>query len=78
MDMFLTKVDTSQNAIALNCFMSPTNSDALIFFMKMFNVMSDRRFALSDITSFLLDNPSGLNKLYSVLTTGIIPLSTFL
>ena len=39
--------------------------DVLIFFKKMFCLMSDLKFTLSDITSFLPDSESGLKKLYS-------------
>ena len=37
--------------------------DVLIFFNKKFCLMSDLKFTLSDVTSFLPDNLSGLKKI---------------
>ena len=62
MDMFLPKFAIYQGMVALNCFMSHINSWCPDFFQK--KVLSDAgvKLTLSDMTSFLSDNMSGIKK----------------
>ena len=68
MDICFHKVDIYQGLVAPSCFKSHTNSSCHDFFpkkkTKKFCVMSGLTFTLSDVTSFLLDNMSGVKKNY--------------
>ena len=58
----IPRFDIYQIPVALNCFKSHTNSLCLIFFFK--KKMPGLKITLSDVTSFLPDNLSGLEKNY--------------
>ena len=64
-DMCLNKFEIYQGIVAPNSFKSRTNFWYPDFFQKnWFCLMSDLKFTLSDVTSFLQGNLSGLKKLY--------------
>ena len=60
MDMCLPNFDTYQGTVAPNLFKSYANSRYPDFCQNKFCLMSGRKFILLDVTSFLLDNLSGL------------------
>ena len=63
--MCLHKFEIYQGIVAPNSFKSRTNFWYPDFFQKnWFCLMSDLKFTLSDVTSFLQGNLSGLKKLY--------------
>ena len=62
--MLTPKFDICQGTVAPNCFKSHTNSPCSDFFEKKVSLMSGLEFTLSTVTSFLLDNLSGLKKSY--------------
>ena len=64
MDMYLFKLDIYQDAIAPNYFESHTNFLCPDFFQKKSILMSGLTFTLSDVTSFLQDNPTRLKNIY--------------
>ena len=57
MDMFLPKFDIYQLTVATQTL------GVLILFKKMFCLISDLEFTFSNVTSFLLDDVSGLRKI---------------
>ena len=66
MDINLPKFDIYQGTGATNCFESHTNSlcpHFFFFFKKKFCIMPGLKFALSDSTSPLPDDLSGLKKI---------------
>ena len=64
-DMCLHKFEIYQGTVAPNSFKSRTNFWCPDFFQKKwFCLMSDLKFTLSDVTSFVQGNLSGLKKLY--------------
>ena len=71
MDICLPRFDIYQEITDPNCFKSYTSSWCLGFLEKKFFVMSALKFTLSDVTTFLPENLSGLKKkIYSDLIWG--------
>ena len=62
MDMSLSRFDIYQGTGAANCLKNHTDSWCPYFFKKIFCLMSSLKFTMSDVTSLLLDNLSGLIK----------------